>query len=147
MDYTQDIIDVESLTDRFEELETELTEAKDGRSEQEAGQDLEAWCTAVQGEDEFPLIEAVREYMDLRALLMDLEGNGGDHQWRGDWYPATLIRDSYFRDYAQELAEDIGAINRDASWPNNCIDWDRATRELQMDYSDVEIYGVTYWYR
>jgi hypothetical protein len=87
------------------------------------------------------------ELETFRALLEDLRGNGGDEQWNGDWYPVTLIRDSYFKDYAQELAEDIGAINSDASWPNNCIDWDKAARELQMDYSSVEFDGVTYHYR
>lgn len=87
------------------------------------------------------------ELATLEALLDDLQGGGGDEQWRGDWYPVTLIRDSYFKDYAQELAEDIGAINSDAAWPAYCIDWDRAARELQMDYSTVEYDGVTYWYR
>jgi antirestriction protein len=44
------------------------------------------------------------------------------------------------RDYAEELAEDIGAIDHDAGWPMNCIDWDRATRELSMDYSEAHGY-------
>ncbi|KKL86611.1 hypothetical protein LCGC14_1942930, partial [marine sediment metagenome] len=84
---------------------------------------------------------------DLAELLAELKGYGGDHQWKGDWYPVTLIRDSYFKEYAQELADDIGAIDSDLTWPNNCIDWDQATRELQMDYSTVEFDGITYWYR
>ena len=51
-----------------------------------------------------------------------------------------LIRDSYSEDYAQELAEDNGAISSsDASWPNTCVDWKQAARELQMDYT---VYGV-----
>ena len=62
-------------------------------------------------------------------------------------HPVTLVRDSYFRDYAEQLADDIGAINSEASWPNNCIDWNRAARELHIDYSTVEFEGVTYWYR
>lgn len=39
-------------------------------------------------------------------------------------------------DFAQELAEDIGAIPDDAAWPNSYIDWERAARDLFMDYSD-----------
>ena len=81
------------------------------------------------------------------ALLDDLRGNGRDEKWEGDWYPQTLIRESYFQDYAQELAEDIGAINPSASWPLNCIDWKQATTELQNDYSSVEFDGITFWYR
>lgn len=66
----------------------------------------------------------------------------------GDWdYGATLIRDSYFTTYAQQFAEDIGAINSDASWPATCIDWDEAARELQMDYTSVDFAGETYWVR
>jgi antirestriction protein len=79
--------------------------------------------------------------------MKDLEGMGGDEKWEGVWYPVTLIRDSYFRDYAEELAADIGMIAVDVSWPNNCIDWDRAARELRMDYSSVEFDNVTYWTR
>lgn len=87
------------------------------------------------------------EFSLLGKLLEECKGNGGDEQWRGDWYPVTLIRDSYFKDYAQELAEDIGAINKDATWPNNYIDWDAATEALQGDYTTVEFDGVTYWVR
>lgn len=87
------------------------------------------------------------ELASLESLLSDLEGNGGDEEWRGSWYPITLIRDSYFEDYAQEFADDIGAINSDATWPNNCIDWEQAAQELQQDYSTVEFGDVTYWYR
>lgn len=87
------------------------------------------------------------ELASLESLLDECRGNGGDHEWDGAWFPVTLIRDSYFKEYAQELAEDIGAINADASWPNNCIDWDQATRELRMDYTEVEFDGQTYWTR
>jgi hypothetical protein len=39
-------------------------------------------------------------------------------------------------DFAEQLAEDIGAIDwANLSWPMTCIDWDRAGRELLMgDY-------------
>jgi hypothetical protein len=84
---------------------------------------------------------------ELLELLDNLSGNGGDHQWQGDWYPVTLIRDSYFTDYAEELANDIGLTDDRDAWPYTCIDWERAARELRMDYTSVEYDGVTYWYR
>jgi hypothetical protein len=62
-------------------------------------------------------------------------------------YGAQLIRDSYFKDFTQEMAEDCGFIQKGATWPNNCIDWARAARELQLDYSSVEFSGVEYWVR
>lgn len=39
-------------------------------------------------------------------------------------------------EFAQNLAEEIGAINKDATWPNNCIDWEFAAKELMYDYSE-----------
>lgn len=91
--------------------------------------------------------DETEELETLENLLKELKGCGGDEQWEGDWYPITLIRDSYFEDYAQELAEECGLVNTNANWPNNCIDWEKAARELQWDYSAVDFDGVTYWYR
>ena len=82
----------------------------------------------------------------IRAVLDELRGCGGDHQWRGDWYPAVLISDMHFQAYAEQLAEEIDAIPDNVSWPCTCIDWARAARELKEDYSSIEIEGVTYWY-
>ena len=47
----------------------------------------------------------------------------------------------------EELADDIGAIPRDVAWPYTCIDWERAARELQYDYTGADFDGVTYYYR
>lgn len=59
----------------------------------------------------------------------------------------TMIPDHLFEGYAQELAEDIGAIGKDNQWPLYCIDWKHAAEELQMDYSEVEVDGKTYYFR
>ena len=84
------------------------------------------------------------EKEELEALRK-LAGEAGSSQ---DWeYGETLIRDSYFRDYAQELAEDCGMIKSDCSWPYTCIDWDQAANELKMDYFCVDFDGVDYWIR
>jgi hypothetical protein len=91
--------------------------------------------------------ELFSELTALESFLEECKGNGGDEQWEGDWYPVTCIRDSYFENYAQELAEDIGSIKSDAQWPYTCIDWEKAARELQMDYTSVEFDGITYWVR
>lgn len=81
---------------------------------------------------------------ELAALLALAEEASSAADWK---YGETLIRDSYFVEYAQELAEDIGAIKSDASWPNNYIDWDRAANALKADYFSVEFAGITYWIR
>jgi hypothetical protein len=116
----EDVFDSRDLIELMDKLENEKAE-----SEEEGGPEFD--------EDSAELLKA----------LQDLEGECG-----GEWqHGIGFIRDSYFKDYAQELAEDIGAINKEAAWPNNCIDWDQATRELQMDYSSTEIGGITYWWR
>ena len=38
--------------------------------------------------------------------------------------------------FAQDMAEQLGAIDKNASWPNDCIDWEKAARELMYDYSE-----------
>ena len=82
---------------------------------------------------------------ELDALL-DLAKMGEDYF--PDWaYGTLLIRDSYFKEYAQELAEETGCFDHGHHWPHTCIDWDRAARDLQTDYSSVELDDVTYWGR
>ena len=133
-----DTIDVRDIIARVEELREErddLQTALDGGSQEDVNA-LAEWET-----------DNAEELAELESLLDDLNGMGGDEQWEGDWYPATLIRDSYFQDYAQELAEECCMIDTNAKWPMTCIDWEKAARELQWDYSSVEVNGVTYWTR
>lgn len=85
------------------------------------------------------------EDSELRALKA-LAEEASDYA--SDWhYGEVMIRDSYFKEYAMELADELGAISRETEWPQTCIDWDQAARELQMDYTSVDFDGVTYWVR
>lgn len=59
----------------------------------------------------------------------------------------TLIPEDQFEDYAQELAEDIGAINREYQWPLYCIDWEWAAIELKHDYTSATVEGQDYLMR
>lgn len=61
----------------------------------------------------------------------------------------TLVHEDYFQEYAEELAVDIGAIDRSqrGHWPYTCIDWEQAAEELKRDYSVIDIRGGTYYYR
>jgi hypothetical protein len=119
-DKYQDIIDSRDVDSRIEELEAERDAAA------EAGTDF------VDGEE-------------LAALVAFRDEAAG---YAPEWlYGCPLIRDSYFKDYAQELAEDVGALKSAEEWPYTCIDWDKAARDLQADYSSAELDGVTYWFR
>ena len=120
-----DVIDSREVIERFEELEARATEEDEGLFPD-------------------PLDEDEKEELEsLRSLLDDLRHSSEEKPE----YGITMIADSYFTDYAQQTAEDIGAISSDASWPLYCIDWERAARDLQMDYTSVEWEGQTFWVR
>ena len=122
-----DVIDVRDVIARVEELES-----------------VEGIEDDING-----LVESdeAAELVTLRELLGELEGNGGDEQWRGSWYPVTLVRDSYFEDFAREEAENLDLVKSDARWPYTCINWEEAAEELKQDYTTTEFDDVTYWYR
>ena len=63
------------------------------------------------------------------------------------YYGETLIPVDEFEEYAQQFAEDIGAIGDDNQWPLYCIDWERAASDLAMDYTEVEYQGESYYVR
>ena len=134
LDLTDDVIDVRDIIERVEELES-LKD--DHESEPDGGH----WSD-----------EDAQEIETLTAILEDLKGNGGDEQWRGDWYPVTLIRDSYFTDYIEELISDCYEMPEQVNsgqWPYRhiTIDYEAAADEAKADYMEIEIDGTTYLYR
>jgi antirestriction protein len=72
----------------------------------------------------------------LRGVLEDIETH-------------VEIREASRTEYAQEFAEDIGAVEKDSSggWPGFYIDWEAAAEALQQDYTVVEFRGSTYYVR
>lgn len=125
-----EVIDSRDVIARIEYLEQELADEEGNVPTPETAD-----------EDEYRM-EEIEELAALRALTEEAEGYAPDWQ-----YGATLIRDSYFEDYARELAEEIGAVSGEERWPLTCIDWEKATRELQMDYTEVSFGEVSYWIR
>lgn len=160
---SDDVIDSRDITDRIEELESErgdlesaveaaqeaLDEAEEAAKGDETGEttaDVNSASMALEDAS-----QALREFDDSPAgeelaTLRKLAEDGANYA--DDWeYGVTLIRDSYFQEYAEELADDIGAIDKKAGWPLNCIDWEAAADQLKMDYTAIEFDGVTYWVR
>jgi len=85
---------------------------------------------------------------ELKGELATLKKLAGEGESSPDWeYGQTLVRDSYFEDYARELAEETGMVSEVLAWPVRCIDWEQAAEELQMDYFTVDYDGVDYWIR
>ncbi len=154
----QDIIDSRDVIQRFEELTEEHVDLAHRVQEAEANvrhhHDGE-----LDEHGDYPEHAELRECrsalddweadnLDELETLRELNRQGEDYA--ADWrHGETLIRDSYFERYAEELAYDIGAIDGKATydWPLNCIDWAQAARELQQDYTQIDFDGVTYWVR
>lgn len=92
-------------------------------------------------DDGSPTHAEKEELQALKKLESEAEGSP-------DWeYGETLVRDSYFEDYAEELARDTGSVDDNAKWPMNHIDWEAAADELKQDYTSVDFDGVDYWIR
>jgi hypothetical protein len=167
IDNTQDVIDSRDVIARIEELEGIIADeeiSEDNGAEpqiDENGKTKESFATCgecgktwndalITGRTPAPsarcpyenIHEEIAELKALQALADEASGYAADWQ-----YGEALIRDSYFKEYAQQLADEIGAVSQDASWPNNCIDRDEAARQLQQDYTEVDFDGVAYWIR
>lgn len=135
-----DIIDSRDVIARIESLESDVEQLTEMRDR--------ALSVALTQEEQDELRDLAATVEDNAGELATLRALAEEGETLEDWpYGETLIRDSYFVTYAQQLAEDIGALPADAGWPAYCIDWERAARDLQMDYTAVEFDGVTYWAR
>lgn len=140
IDNTEDQIQVSDITERVDELRADRDGYVIGAPDGSETESPEGW------REENP--EDAEELDTLEKLLEEIKGYGGDHQWEGDWYPGTLIRSTYFEEAMRDLAEDLyGDKIREAVWPFNCIDWEKAAREADQDYSEVDYSGVEYKYR
>ncbi len=97
---------------------------------------------------------------DILARIEELEGTEDEdekaelealtdfaEQGNFESYRQELIRESYFTDYAMELAKDIGSIQDYDAWPATCIDWEQAAEDLKQDYTELDYDGVTYYGR
>lgn len=81
---------------------------------------------------------------ELRVLLALQEEASASPDWP---HGEALIRDSYFEEYARDLADDCGMVDKKATWPNTFIAWEAASEALKQDYMSVDFDGVEYWIR
>jgi len=131
-----DVIDSRDVIERITELESEMEsfmEENEIPDSERGNVNNEKWMDWEESESG----------TELKALL-DLQSEA---DCSPDWiYGEALIRDSYFEEYAKELAEDIGMV-KDVTWPYTCIDWKKAARVLQQDYMSVSFDDIDYWIR
>lgn len=140
------ILDSRDVIKKFVELNDELETLKQVI--------VDAYGDWDQNRDDEDIIEALKQSV---VSLQDWSDWDDYKQWKEfceqgesipDWtYGETLILDDYFVTYAEQLADDIGAVSSQAEWPTNFIDWERAADQLKMDYTAIEIDGTRYWGR
>lgn len=156
-----DIIDPRDIVERVAELEGELDVPEDWpvqpiELEDEAKQ--HATCLTCERSWDDGVITSMTPAPSARCPFEDFHMDEDDAAELATWQAVLddisdpedgepLILNSYFEEYAQQLAEDIGAIDPDASWPTNCIDWGMAADQLQSDYSCIDVGEYTYWTR
>ena len=131
---TEDIIDSRDVIERIAELERE-------RDDLEAMDDIE--IPLEERLKEWDETEEGEELKALKALADDAE------DYAPDWtYGATLIRESYFVEYCEELVKDIGDMPKELpSYIEDNIDWKGVAEDLKVDYTEVNFDGVTYYIR
>lgn len=112
---TEDVLDTQDLQERIKELEN---------------------CGYTEDERE--------ELAMLLRCKTEVEDCTGE-SFRSFRSGISMIRDSYFEEYARELAADSLLNFNDSVWPYTCIDWSKAVSKLQREYSMVTYDGVDYW--
>ena len=148
-------IDTRDLKERKEELEAMRDAVTDAQSELDQHRDLkpseddEEEFTEWEEEEESleeTLTDALHEFRNPEKEelkeLEELESEISDFN-----HGETMIPVDDFEDYARELAWDLGAIDGDAKWPLNHIDWEAAAEALAQDYTIVSYQGDDYYVR
>ena len=141
---SDDTIDPYDIQQRVEGLESERAELKD------AVDDAEKQVAFAQLNEEDT--EEATEALDIAEKeLQEWDDDSGDHlrELQGiisEVGEETLIRDSNFVEYCEEMVKDIGDLPEKI--PDYIvIDWDATAENLRADYSSTEFDGVTFWYR
>ncbi len=98
-----------------------------------------------QGESDFP--DPFKLQLQSN-LIIDIQKKFWTYWLTEDYrYGAAVIADSYFEEYAQQLADDLGLINSEANWPTCHIDWEAAADSLKQDYTSFTFAGQDWWVR
>ncbi len=142
---SKNILNSRDLEQELADLLEEFEDWRSNLSDEQIHQLAETLdCAVIDLTREDFLLEWNPSDSERIKAIQDLKNEINSREW---FHGITLIRDNYFAEYAEQLAEDIGAIDPNASWPLNHINWEFAAEELKSDYSSVEFDGETYWYR
>lgn len=156
VDNTEDFIDtrdlikaIESLEDDKDCLESEVEERRAELEDMEADDDTDPKDVAEVAdalEDAQEALNAweAHESEELRLLkefAEEVEDYCVDYK-----HGETLIRESYFTEYVEEMVKDCYGFPQDI--PSFVeIDWEETAENVKVDYSEADFDGVTYYFR
>jgi len=149
IDWSADTLDSRDIEGRIAYIESEIEIDDEERAEllernkSYTSDTAETAPEHVSYLDDDERAELIEELTKLKEFAAYATGYSGD--WNSG---ATLIADDHFVEYAKGYAESVGAIDDDARWPSNFIDWDAAADDLRTDFTSVEDPdGNTWWVR
>ena len=137
-------LDTRDLQEQIDNLESEIEDLNEYLEDLDkdlgmCGPDFE--LLTVQDEIEKGK-EQLQDLRDELQPLLDLKDEGIP-----DWnYGATLIPESDWEEYVEDLVKDCGYISNDVPWWI-VIDWAATADNIAADYSTVDYDGDTYYYR
>jgi len=145
---TADVLDSRDIETRIDYLEGLYDDAVEKAEEAHQAKlddgalisDIGAFnALALESLEDFGMTDDERdEFKHLKAFRDELEGYCPD--WK---YGTTLIRESYFVEYVEELLKDCGELPREL--PGYIVvDWAATARNVRVDYTESEFDGVTY---
>lgn len=137
---SDDVIDSRDVIQALEELDAEFQSRYDEYLDDLDGEgeelDFEDW-----------LYDQDTSELDALKSLTEQAENSPD--WE---YGETLIRESYFTRYIEELIDDCYELPKEfnsGNWPwrHMTMDYEAAAEETKVDYMEVDFDGVTYLIR
>ena len=117
----QDTFDSNDVENRIDELQDDFDSWKDENPESD--------------DEEF-------EDYDELTTLNEFKDEHDSRVWRSGIF---FINESYFEDYAEQYAYDVGDIREDSPMVNH-IDWESYADDLKSDYTSIDFDGETYYY-
>lgn len=117
-----DTLDTRDIIEYMEQLKSELKLAQDPTTKQERQKELD----------------------NLMSLKEQTINNSNKEKWETG---IQLINNWYFQEFAENEGRETGGLSSKEvyQWPWYCVDWERATKDLKMDYFDVLYDDQIYW--
>lgn len=133
---------IDSVVDALAELRDAQQTLENAQETDDSFEEVQAAQNAVNEAE-----ETINALSKEQELLEELAGYGGDIQYEGKWYPAYLIHEGNMEAEIRQIIEDSYDMDSLPDVIKNNIDWDGVKSDCEVDYTEVDFVGETYYYR